>query len=221
MIETIRGDKKSVMSRPLLEKNIDTFIRFNEAIGIIRKITKKTEPTIDSIISSQTPFGFHSNFNNVKETANSDDVYLHMRNGGGYISRSLVKQNIKLIDKHKVYISEVYGERGSFPYFVLGKPFIGDPKTCCTQTYRVIGPLESKLEVKNVISYIKTKFFRFLVLLKKNTQHAPRSVYSIVPMQDFSEPWTDEKLYAKYGITAEEQAFIESMIRPMEVEERK
>ena len=67
-----------------------------------------------------------------------------------------------------------------------------------------------------MISYIKTRFFRFFVLLKKNTQHAPARVYSFVPIQDFSKPWTDAELYAKYGLTDEEIKFIESMIRPME-----
>ena len=74
----------------------------------------------------------------------------------------------------------------------------------------------TKEQAENVLSYIKTKFFRFLVLLKKNTQHASRAVYSFVPLQDFSKPWTDEELYAKYGLTEEEIAFIESMIKPME-----
>lgn len=69
----------------------------------------------------------------------------------------------------------------------------------------------------SVISYIQTKFFRFLVLLKKPTQHATSKVYDFVPMQDFNEPWTDEKLYAKYGLTTDEIAFIESMIRPMDL----
>lgn len=64
---------------------------------------------------------------------------------------------------------------------------------------------------------MSTKFFRLLVLLQKNTQHAPARVYSFVPMQDFSKPWTDEELYAKYGLTDEEIAFIESMIKPMEL----
>lgn len=80
----------------------------------------------------------------------------------------------------------------------------------------VLGPTNTELESKNLISYIKTKFFRFLVMLKKTTQHAPASVYSFVPLQDFSHPWTDEMLYEKYGLTEEEIAFIESMIRPME-----
>jgi site-specific DNA-methyltransferase (adenine-specific) len=55
-----------------------------------------------------------------------------------------------------------------------------------------------------------------LVLLKKNSQNAARGVYQLVPQQDFTKPWTDEELYAKYGLTQEEIDFIESMIRPME-----
>jgi len=68
-----------------------------------------------------------------------------------------------------------------------------------------------------LVSYIRTKFFRFMVLLHKSTQDASSKVYKFVPIQDFSEPWTGEKLYKKYGLTAEEIAFIESMIRPMEL----
>lgn len=66
------------------------------------------------------------------------------------------------------------------------------------------------------MSYIRTRFFRFLVLLLKNTQHAPKKVYKLVPIQKFQESLTDEKLYKKYGLTKDEIAFIESMVRPME-----
>ena len=52
--------------------------------------------------------------------------------------------------------------------------------------------------------------------IKKNTQDAMRGVYQFVPQQDFDEEWTDEKLYRKYGLTAEEIAYIEKMVRPME-----
>lgn len=69
-----------------------------------------------------------------------------------------------------------------------------------------------------MMSYISTKFFRFLVLQKKNSQNAARGVYQFVPQQDFSKPWTDEELYEKYGITNEEIEFIDSMIRPMDLE---
>ena len=78
------------------------------------------------------------------------------------------------------------------------------------------GPYQSKKEAENVVSYINTKFFHFMIGLKKITQHTTQKVYQFVPIQDFSHPWTDEMLYKKYKLTEEEIAFIESMIRPME-----
>ena len=113
-------------------------------------------------------------------------------------------------------IAKAYGERGDFPYLMLGKPFVAEKGACCTETYLVIGPFGNRKICENVISYIRTKFFRFLVLQKKNTQNAAKGVYEFVPLQDFSKPWTDEELYKKYGLTDEEIQFIESMIRPME-----
>lgn len=54
-------------------------------------------------------------------------------------------------------------------------------------------------------------------MLKKVTQSTTRSVYTFIPIQDFSKPWTDEELYAKYGIDEAEIAFIDSMIKPMDL----
>lgn len=99
---------------------------------------------------------------------------------------------------------------------VLGTPFYGEPDSCCTETYLAVGPFSSQKQAFNVMSYMNTRFFRFLVLLQKNTQHATSKVYSLVPLQDFSKPWTDEELYKKYNLTQDEITFIESMIRPME-----
>ena len=124
-----------------------------------------------------------------------------------------------MINGWKVFIPFLGSGSDAFPHMILGRPFIGEPETVSTETYLAIGPFNSREECENVISYISTRFFRFLVLIKKPSQNATRKVYSFVPMQDFSEPWTDEKLYAKYGITEEEQAFIESMIRPMDLGE--
>jgi len=84
----------------------------------------------------------------------------------------------------------------------------------------MIGGFDDKITTENVLSYITTKFFRFLVLLIKNTQDAPKKVYQFVPIQDFNVKWTDEKLYKKYGLTQKEIDFIESMIRPMELNEK-
>ena len=99
---------------------------------------------------------------------------------------------------------------------VIGKPFLGEPNSCSSETYLLCYPTSSEILAENCISYLKTKFARFLILLIKNTQNAAKGVYQFVPMQDFNEPWTDEKLYKKYGLDQDEIDFIESMIRPME-----
>lgn len=205
----------SIMKRPLLEDGKETFIRFNSAVNIIRKIRKIDNTSIIDIISARKPFGIDPKAKILKESfINSIKVYAYPQNG--YISRNQITQNERWIDEFKVMIAKAYGERGDFPYLMLAKPFVAEKGTCCTETYLVIGPFANKGICENVISYIKTKFFRFLVLQKKNTQNAAKGVYEFVPLQDFSRPWTDEELYKKYGLTDEEIAFIESMIRPME-----
>ena len=215
-ITTVRNGSQSVMTRPLLEKNSTSFIRFNEAVEIFRKVCAFKESPFNELIGSAKPFGFRTFFVGKQKTF-KNSIKIHTSRGIEYIDKNEVLQNKEWIKSWKVYISYAYGERGAFPYLVLGKPFVGEPDTCCTETYLHIGSFQNKQVCENVISYMATKFFRFLVLLKKNTQHATKNVYSFVPMQDFSEPWTDEKLYAKYGLNAEEIAFIESMIRPMDL----
>lgn len=120
----------------------------------------------------------------------------------------------------KFYISRAYNAGDTFPHQILGKPIAGEPGSCCTETYLVVGPFDSMDIVHNVITYIQTKFFRFLVLLKKDSQNAAKGVYEFVPIQDFSKSWTDKELYYKYGITVKEQEFIDSMVRPMDLDER-
>lgn len=209
-------DYQSTMSRPLLEPGNDTFIRFNEAIPIIRKIIAYKEPTFDSLVSPQTPFGIVSSFKDYSDKPFEESIAIYTVNGVKYIREDQVSKNRQWISPYKVFISKSYGERGAYPYRFLAKPFIGTPRSCCTQTYLMIGPFNTSIECENVISYINTRFFRFCIMQKKNTQDAMRGVYSYVPIQDFSQSWTDEKLYAKYGITDEEIKFIESMVRPME-----
>jgi site-specific DNA-methyltransferase (adenine-specific) len=216
-ILTIRGDSKNKMTRPLLEKNIDSFIRFNESASIIRKVMKNKENKLSSQISVRRPFRITTS-KVLKNKTNKATVKLYAYPENGWVERKSIMKNTKAVDMHKVFIAKAYGERGSFPYLVLGKPFLGEPNSCCTETYLLFGPYYSKIESQNVISYIKTKFFRFLVLQKKNTQNAAKGVYSLVPEQNFDEEWTDEKLYKKYDLNQEEIDFIESMIRPMEID---
>ncbi len=210
-----RGEINNQMVRPLLENSISSFIRFNEAVSIIRKIQNKNERLLSNQISSRKPFGINSN---VKVSGRSfkDSIKVFSYPNAGFINKSKILKNNDWVSEYKVYIAKAYGERGSFPYLVVGKPFFGDKDTCCSETYLVFGPYLTIKRSNNLISYIKTRFFRFLVLQKKNTQNAAKGVYDLVPVQNFDEEWTDEKLYKKYGLTQEEIVFIESMIRPMD-----
>lgn len=215
-IKTIRGGIQSTMIRPLIEKGSDVFIRYNEAISILRKVIKFNENSFSEMVSTQKPFGFRTFFTGQSKEFDGS-VSLYTNNKVGYVNRSEIQQNAHLVDKHKIYISMAYGAGEDFPHQIINKPFYGAKNTCCTETYLVIGPFNKKVEATNALSYIKTKFFRFLVLLRKNTQHASKSVYQFVPMQDFSEDWSDEKLYKKYSLEKQEIEFIESMVRPMEL----
>jgi len=218
-VTSIFNSSETTFQRPLLEEGNDVFIRFNQAISIFRKVRYMKELSFSELGTSMKPFGLRTFFKGkTKEFNGSIKLYAYPDNS--YINISDIKQNVDLISKYKVFIAGTYGERGKFPYLVTAKPFLGEPNTCCTETYLLFGPFQSKKESLNVISYMMTRFFRFLVLLIKNTPRATKKVYSFVPIQDFSESWTDEKLYKKYNLSKEEIAFIESMIRPMEMEEQ-
>lgn len=215
IVRSIINGKESIIQRPLIEKGNDSFVRFNSSISILEKIKQFQESSFIQLVSSRKPFGIATNEKiDTEKGINGIKIYAYPKNG--YIESSKVSANKQSVYKPKVLISYAYGERGNFPYLVIGKPFIGEVNSCCSETYLMIGPFDTTNECENVMSYIHTKFFRFLVLLRKNTQHATSKVYQFVPLQDFSHPWTDEMLYKKYSLTEDEIAFIESMIRPME-----
>ncbi|MBQ7732998.1 MAG: Eco57I restriction-modification methylase domain-containing protein [Synergistaceae bacterium] len=212
---THRKDKYlTVMTRPLLEGNEKIFIRYNKAVSILHKVKDFHESSFAGLVSSRKIFGLSTTATGTgQKEDHSVKLYGYQRTG--YIDRAFIMQNVDLIDKYKVLISYAYGAGEDFPHQILNKPFIGEPNSCCSETYLVIGPFDKESTCKNVISYIATKFFRFLVMLRKPTQHATKSVYEFVPMQDFTHSWTDSELYAKYDLDEGEIAFIESMIKPM------
>lgn len=214
-ITTIRNNSISASRRNLLEPGCNFFIRYNESLSIFNKVKQFNETPFSSIVSSQKPFGLRTYVLGEKEPF-SNSIKLYANKSVGYIDRNMIEINKEWIKKYKVFITMAYGAGEDFPHQIINMPVLGEPDSCCTETYLVIGPFDNKQITENVISYMKTKFFRFFVMLLKNTQHAAKKVYSIVPMQDFSQPWTDEMLYKKYNISEEEIAFIDSMIRPMD-----
>jgi site-specific DNA-methyltransferase (adenine-specific) len=102
---------------------------------------------------------------------------------------------------------------------VLGPSMVGEPGSVCTQTYLVAGPLPTRSDAEAIQGYLQTRFVRFLISLRKPAQHVFSSMYRWVPVQEWDQTWTDKKLYKKYGIKKDEIEFIESMIRPMAVDD--
>ena len=212
------------VERPLLEKGCDTFIRYNEAVDVLHKVIAKNEKSMEDLVSTRMPYGLPNTYKGNKDKRNTSDLIIYVsgndrevRGTTAYVPRSMVTKGSDLIVCHKVFIGKAGSGSDTFPHPILPRPFYGAPNTVCNESYLVIGPFADKAICDNVMSYIATKFFRFLVLLKKNSQNAAKGVYQLVPQQDFSKQWTDEELYAKYGITNEEIAFIDSMVRPMDL----
>lgn len=197
----------------------DIFVRDDRAAAILDKIRAVGEPTLESTISGDTPFGLATNFADYALAADAESLPLHInlnsRRTVVYVDPNVVTKNTHLIDCWKVLLPKAYGERGAVPANVLGPSLLAAPGSVCTQTYLVLGPLDTESEATNVQRYLNTRIARFLISLRKISQDLFRSTYSWVPQQDWNVEWTDAALYAKYGLTKDEVAFIESQIRPM------
>lgn len=211
-----RGVIVSSVKRPLLEEKSDVFVRYNQAISILRKVRDTKDKTLETDVSARNPFGIASNFEDFKKgKSTSENIKLYRFGEPGYIRRDQVLKSSNLINKWKVIVSKASPGGDEYPHQVLTYPIIAEPGAVCTETYLIIKEAKSEQEAKNIISYITTKFFRFMVSLIKNTQNISRAVYAFVPIQDFEKSWTDEELYKKYNLTKEEIDFIEGMIKPL------
>lgn len=218
-----KGGVGGALERPALEPGLSTFVRYNEAISILSKVRAKGEPTMDARVQSRNPYGIPSNFSAFSSSAHVDSPVLLYRSRRGistdkevFIAESAVASNKEFKDRFKVLVSKASPGGDDYPHAVLGAPFVAKPGSVSTETYLIVDFVRDQLEGENLISYMRTRLFRFLVSLIKTTQNISKSCFAFVPVQDLSRPWTDVELYDKYGITDEEIAFIESMVRPME-----
>ena len=172
------------------------------------------------MVSTQTPFGFITTYRG-KETEFVGAVKLYSSGGVTFVSRDDVTRHKEWIDSYKVIFSKATCEHAGTPdktgrYRVFSTMRILKPNEICTQSYLVGGVFERLEEVENFMGYLKTNFVRILMLPTLTSQDISADKFQFVPLQDFSRPWTDADLYAKYHLTDDEIAFIESMIRPME-----
>jgi site-specific DNA-methyltransferase (adenine-specific) len=194
----------------------DIFVRDARALAILEKVIARMQKSITEILAVDKEFGMTSNWADFRAKARAGDIALYYNEKGkrltGWMPRSKVPKSDHLIDLWKVLIPQAYGERGAIPAQVLGPTMIVAPPSVCTQTFLFLA-VESEEEAKSAETYVRTRFFRFLVSLRKITQHATRSTYTWVPQQTWDRAWTDAELYRKYGITKEEQEYIESMVK--------
>jgi site-specific DNA-methyltransferase (adenine-specific) len=217
-VTTIRGD---IRVGPFI-RNLgayDIFVRDGRAISILEKVNSLNEISINSILARDKEFGWTSNFTGFSNVSSSKDIPLHYIKSGkrsiGFIPRIDITKSKHLIDTWKVFVPKAGSDGGQkIPDMVLGKPLIGSSPSVCTQSF-LFFYIKTEDEAKSLKSYYKTKFFRFLVSLRKITQDATHSTYKWVPIQLWNHLWTDEELYKKYKLTSDEISYIENVIRPM------
>ena len=221
-----KQDSVSLDERPLLEEGTETFIRYNNAISILRKVRSFNEETMDNRVSSRLPFGIPSNFSDFStDRTSSNNIVLYRSERGSsksankkvYVSSKYITKNIEWKDEFKVLVSKASPGGDEYPHSIITTPIMAERNSVCTETYLIVDFVKNEQEAQNLISYMSTRFFRFMMALIKNTQNISKGVFAFVPVLDYSKSWTDEELYAKYNLTEEEIEFIESMIKPMDL----
>ena len=227
LVHVVTHEKNGISSdtmRTLLIDGTETFIRDEQAITILEKVKALSSSYMDEWISPLRPFGFRGYFVNDTNFYSSPDVLLKpvvcIGKGRlkGYVERELIKVHTEWIDNWKVIMPRANNIGTELNDDNLNA-FVGNPNTICTESYLVVGGNFglNESECTNICLYFKTKFARFMHRMAKSSQDATSKTFTFVPTQNFSRSWTDAELYAKYGLTEEEIAFIESMIKPMEI----
>jgi site-specific DNA-methyltransferase (adenine-specific) len=201
---------------PAVARHLDAYdilVRRNEAVPILEKVRAKGEPTLDARASSRKPFGLATNFKGKPSKAGlKNPVQLFQNQQIGWVERKDITINPQWIDEWKVLITRVQGTSAAVETKFLSKPIVAEPGTACTETYLVAGHFQTEADAESYAKYLRTRFVRFLISLRKPTQDAARGVYGFVPDLPLDQEWTDAKLYKRYGLTKEEIVFIESQV---------
>jgi hypothetical protein len=208
------------------------FIRFNEGLSILKKVVafeSGQSPSLslpdskrfDRLVSSRKPFGLETTFKG-KAAKRAGDLLVYQNGGTGYIPRNSITTGTDLIDKWKLFVGYAApgtGNKDTYPHRIISTPFLGEPGSISSETYLCIGPFDSQAEAESLLSYLSCRLTRLLILLHKPSQHVTRKVYAFVPTQDWTRRWTDADLYTRYGLSTGEIAFVEKIVRPMNLDD--
>lgn len=205
------------------ERDLSEFsvvLRDNVAQKIVQRMQSYSETPLSEKVCSINVFGFESKQRG-EQTPFVDGYELLSSKGFGYVSKEALTQGEDIANKYKVIVGQVISEHAAEPdkkgqYKLLSSLRILEPKQICNFSYLVVNTFDDEQEALNFKQYLSTRFVRYLILQSVSSIHLTKEKFKFVPIQDFSKAWTDADLYAKYGLTAEEIAFIESMIKPME-----
>jgi Eco57I restriction-modification methylase len=219
-VTTIEGGKPTAPPARRYLGAYDVLVRRNEAVPILEKVLKVNARdgfgSLASKVSPIQPFSIRTNFRGAETPKGIKNPVRLIGNGGeSFIARANVPRHDAWIDEWKVLLGRAYGAGDSYPHQIYNHPIVAEPGTACTETYLVINRFRNGAEAKRFAVYLRTRFVRFLVSLRKNTQDIYNERFQFVPVLPMDREWTDEMLYKKYSITKTEIAFIESMIRPM------
>lgn len=247
LVEHGESYEQNVTFNNKLDDNI--IVRYPELISIIDKIDygssdnfKESLASMKTLVSSWNPYGFISDLfvkNNegvkrISENRESKDDWeviglLKGKRVIRYIPNNELKKNIEGAMSYKVLIprangSGVFGEVFSTP--MLGVPMLGVPMLVATDTFLQVGRFDNKDEASNLLKYVKTKFFRAMVGVKKTAVFNYKDSFTFVPIQNFSIKsdinWSnsisdiDKQLYDKYKLNDKEISFIENRVRAMD-----
>ncbi len=211
-VTTQQLGERIITQRRLDAENV--FIRHVKAITILEKIKKLTSSFLT--IYPRKPFGLPTN----ARPTSSGNIKLRYNGGIGVFQSDLVDVNTNLIEKWKVITSRLTVEHAgkadkSGQKRIISTLEILEPNTVCAETYLLLATFDTKNEALNFYNYIKTRFVRCLISMITSTQQLSRTNFRFVPVLDFTQPWTDADLYAKYSLTADEIDYIERTTKAM------
>lgn len=213
-----KNNTKTTCKRNLSDDDI--FVRDMLAYEIINKVKILNESTMDSVVFSRNPFGFASNSDFYSRQA-YDTIRIFTSKGWAFVRKADIRSNENEVGKWKVIMSKAGAEHAGQSDAngmkkVISRIIVISPNEICSESYLLLSCFDNKDEADNQVTYMKTRFVRFLLSAILLTQNIAKDKFRLIPLQDFTQTWTDADLYTKYGLTPDEITYIERTVKPME-----